>query len=299
MDLALARWAGIAGLDFVNVPDSASTDIRIGWGDLIESGLGEIGQASDKFQGDAMQPDTIVRIEDPAETALVANAGVIGGLSYSGLATTMYQVALHEIGHALGMAHSTDPDAVMFPTAQGVTNQDADASDIAGIQALYAVVACYVAGIFILTARGEVPVEALRPGDVVPGLISGRLCRVRWIGWRSLDAARHPRPHDVTPIRVCAGAFGPRMPHRDLRLSPDHAVLVGGALIPVRYLVNGATVLREPACPVTYYHVELEAADGAAVHEVMLAEGMPAESYLDTGNRLAFADGVVPVSVAA
>jgi len=179
----------------------------------------------------------------------------------------------------------------MFPTAQGVNNQDADASDIAGIQALYADVACYVAGTSILTARGELPVEALRLGDTVPGLVSGSLRRVRWIGQRSLDAARHPRPHEVAPIRVCAGAFAVGMPHRDLLLSPDHARFVGGALIPVRYLVNGATVLHEPVGCVTYYHVELEGTGGAAVHDVMLAEGMPAESYLDTGNRSAFANG--------
>jgi hypothetical protein len=36
---------------------------------------------------------------------------------------------------------------------------------------------------------------------------------------------------------------------------------------------------------VEYWHVELDA------HDVMLAEGLPAESYLDTGNRTAFANG--------
>ena len=85
VEQALARWAGIAGFNFVEVPDGASVDIRVGWGDLVGAGTGEIGQANFKFQGNAMSPDGIVRLEDPAETALVANAGVIGGLSYSGL----------------------------------------------------------------------------------------------------------------------------------------------------------------------------------------------------------------------
>jgi hypothetical protein len=35
----------------------------------------------------------------------------------------------------------------------------------------------------------------------------------------------------------------------------------------------------------TYHHVEL------AAHDVILAEGLPCESYLDTGNRAAFAEG--------
>jgi hypothetical protein len=72
------------------------------------------------------------------------------------------------------------------------------------------------------------------------------------------------------------------MPRRDLVLSPDHAVRVGPALVPIRYLLNGATIVQEPVDKVTYFHVEL---DG---HDVLFAEGLPAESYLDTGNRGSF-----------
>jgi len=75
------------------------------------------------------------------------------------------------------------------------------------------------------------------------------------------------------------------MPHRDLWLSPDHAVHVDAALIPVRYLVNGVTIARREVAEVNYFHVELDR------HEVLLAEGLPAESYLDTGNRCAFVNG--------
>ena len=72
---------------------------------------------------------------------------------------------------------------------------------------------------------------------------------------------------------------------RDLRLSPDHAVCVDGALVPVRYPLNGATIVEEPSQSVSYFHLELDA------HDVLLAEGLPCESYLDTGNRSAFANG--------
>jgi hypothetical protein len=58
-------------------------------------------------------------------------------------------------------------------------------------------------------------------------------------------------------------------------LSPDHAVFVGGVLIPVKLLVNGVTITQVPVERVTYCHVEL------AEHDVLLAEGLPAESYLD------------------
>jgi hypothetical protein len=145
-------------------------------------------------------------------------------------------------------------------------------------------VACFCAGTRLMTVSGEVAVEALAPGDLVVTM-SGRRRPVRWIGQRRIEVARHPRPQEVHPVRVHAHAFGADMPHRDLLLSPDHAVFVGGVLIPVRYLCNGATVLQEAVAAVSYFHVELES------HDILLAEGLPAESYLDTGNRGAFANG--------
>ena len=106
---------------------------------------------------------------------------------------------------------------------------------------------------------------------------------VRWIGRARIDLDRHSHPEHVAPVRIRAGAFGDGTPHRDLLLSPDHAVFRDGALIPVRLLLNGATIVQEKrAGRITYFHVELDS------HDVLLAEGLPAESYLDTGNRDAF-----------
>ncbi len=150
--------------------------------------------------------------------------------------------------------------------------------------------ACFAAGTRISTVRGDVAVEALRPGDLVP-TVSGATRPVRWIGHRSLDLTAHPRPRDVAPVRIAAHAFGDNLPHTALRVSPDHAIHADGVLVPARYLVNGATIVREAAGRVTWYHVELAGPDGEAVHDVLLAEGLPAESYLDTGNRSAFANG--------
>jgi autotransporter passenger strand-loop-strand repeat protein len=145
-------------------------------------------------------------------------------------------------------------------------------------------IACFRAGTRIRAERGEVTVEALRVGEAV-ALAGGGFAPVRWLGHRRVACVRHPRPWDVWPVRIAAGAFAPEMPRRELYLSPDHAVLVGGVLIPVRYLVNGATVAPVEVDEVTYWHVELPA------HGMLLAEGMACESFLDTGNRGAFADG--------
>jgi hypothetical protein len=147
------------------------------------------------------------------------------------------------------------------------------------------IVACYAAGTRIMTERGEVAIEDLREGDRVVALHPGRTAPVRWIGWRHVDLRDHPRPWDVQPVRVRAHAFGEGRPRRDLVLSPDHAVFLEGVLIPVRYLLNDTTIVQENRAEATWYHLELDR------HAVILTEGLAAESYLDTGNRGAYANG--------
>ena len=146
---------------------------------------------------------------------------------------------------------------------------------------------CFVTGTRIATPHGAGAVEWLAVGEPVL-TADGRTLPVTWIGRRGVSCARHPRPHDVWPVCIRAGAFDDGLPQRNLWLSPDHAVFIDGVLIPIRYLVNGRTVTQVPRQAVTYWHVELP------VHDVLLAEGLPTESYLDTGNRRAFAGGSGP-----
>jgi hypothetical protein len=145
-------------------------------------------------------------------------------------------------------------------------------------------VPCFAGGTRIATPDGPVAVEDLRIGDRVV-TIDGQAEPVVWIGQRQVNCARHPEPERVWPVRIAAGAFAAQAPLRDLFLSPDHAVYTLGVLIPVKHLVNGATVAQLPVDRMTYFHIEL------ACHQVILAEGLPAETYLDTGDRGAFGHG--------
>jgi len=146
--------------------------------------------------------------------------------------------------------------------------------------------ACYAAGTLILTSTGQMAIEALRAGDRVV-TASGQTRPIKWIGHRRTHCRRHPHPDQVWPVRIQAGAFAPGLPQRDLFLSPDHAVFAEGVLIPIKHLINGATIVQTPRNRVSYYHLELDA------HDVILAEGLPCESYLDNGTRTAFANGGV------
>ncbi|WAP69325.1 Hint domain-containing protein [Jiella pelagia] len=75
-------------------------------------------------------------------------------------------------------------------------------------------------------------------------------------------------------------------PKRDVLLSPGHPVLVrqGSAkvLVLIMNLINGTTIARTSMKSVTYWHIERDQ------HDVLLADGLPAESFFDMGSRAWF-----------
>jgi T5SS/PEP-CTERM-associated repeat protein len=135
-------------------------------------------------------------------------------------------------------------------------------------------IACFAAGTRIDGIAGPVRVEDLSAGDLVRSH-GGETRAIVWIDCTTIDCRRHPNPESVWPVCVSAGALGKGMPRRDLYLSPDHAVLVGDVLIPARLLIDGARIAQKERDTVSYFHVELKR------HDIILAEGLPVESYLE------------------
>jgi hypothetical protein len=141
---------------------------------------------------------------------------------------------------------------------------------------------CYAEGTRLLTPRGEVAIEALAVGETVL-TAAGQSVPIRWLGHRRVVCAGHPQPAEVWPVRVRAGAFADGQPHRDLLLSPDHAVWVDGLMIPIRRLINHVSIVQQEVAEITYWHLELPG------NEIVVAEGLAAESYQGAGRRDVFA----------
>ncbi len=143
---------------------------------------------------------------------------------------------------------------------------------------------CFLAGTRIATPRGEVPVEQLVAGDTL-STNSGAAQPIVWIGTGRVLATRGRR-NAATPVIVRKGAIADNVPYRDLRMTKGHSLFIDGALIPVEYLINHRTILFDDhAQEVSIYHIEL------AAHDVLIADGAPAESYRDDGNRWLFQNG--------
>ena len=141
----------------------------------------------------------------------------------------------------------------------------------------FAQILCFCAGTHIATPRGEVPVEALTPGDTVL-TAAGAVEPIVWIGTGRVLATR-----EASTVIVRKGALADNVPSRDLHVTKGHSLFIDGALIPVEFLLNHRSIVWDDrAREVEIYHIEL------ARHDVLIADGAPAESYRDDGNRWLF-----------
>ena len=176
----------------------------------------------------------------------------------------------------------------------GTTGGDGpDTLTVFGFDPLNDAVTCFAEGTRIATARGEVPVEALRAGDlVVTAHGDAPLQPLVWVGRTRVDLSRQRDRTKAAPVLIRAGALADGVPFRDLRVSPEHAVFLDGRLVPARLLVNGATIVQEVwRREVTYLHIELER------HGLVVSDGAVTETYFDDGNRHLFDNAKVAALV--
>jgi hypothetical protein len=143
---------------------------------------------------------------------------------------------------------------------------------------------CFAAGTGIATPTGEVMVETLAIGDLVL-TAEGASVPVKWIGRQTVFPMFGPADR-LMPVRFAAGSLGDGLPHTDLTVTADHGMLVEDVICHAGALVNGTTITRVPLSEMgeryTVYHIENEE------HEIILANGAPAETFIDNVSRRVF-----------
>src|SRR5262245_20096717 len=145
---------------------------------------------------------------------------------------------------------------------------------------------CYLRGTEIRTTKTGRRIEDLNIGDLILTLSGEK--PIKWIGrQRFARNAGSAWPKSVVPVRVSRFALNEQTPQRDLYVSPNHALLLDGVLIPAMSLVNGTSIVQampEGVEKIDYFHIELE------THEVIFAEGVAAETLLVMNDHEPFAD---------
>ncbi len=247
---------------------------------IAPDSLGLLTKATITIDGGVFPGDGDVLSATVAGTAITASydAGT-EALTLSGSDTVAhYQSVLQSVSISTS---SGDPTGGGLHTSRTITwvVNDGVANSAAGTSNATAL--CFLAGTLIMTPDGEKPVQTLRAGDLVT-THRGQVRPLVWVGHGKVLATRGRR-NAATPVIVRQGALGNGLPRRDLRVTKGHALYLDAVLIPVECLVNHRSIVWDDhAQEASLYHLELDS------HDVLLANGAPAESYRDDGNRWLF-----------
>ncbi len=215
----------------------------------------------DRFNNDSVNGSDISS-SYPGDTVRVNVAGV-GNVTYTG--TTFYL--------ANGQVVFTPNDGQVLQNGTFVSSTFVNTQGPLLVPQLGP--ACFTRGTLIRVPGGEVPIEALNPGDLVETLDSGPQ-ELRWIGQRTVDGTG-----DFAPIRIDEATLGNSRP---LLVSPQHRMLIEGwkpelvlgvpeILVPAKHLIGMAGVRQEQREEVDYVHILFDR------HEIVFAEDAPSESF--------------------
>ncbi len=151
--------------------------------------------------------------------------------------------------------------------------------------ATYATPPCFTTGTLIETAQGPRAIETLCVGDLVRTMDHG-LAPIRWIGKTDIPAAQMQIQPDLCPVLVRAGALGDNAPSHDLRISPQHRLLISDwraemyfgepeVLAPAKHLLNDHSILQDHGTDdIAYFHLLFDD------HQIIFSNGIPSESFL-------------------
>jgi hypothetical protein len=142
---------------------------------------------------------------------------------------------------------------------------------------------CFMSGTLIDTPSGEVPIESLRPGDLV--LTPTGPEAIKFLG-RTTRKASALKPQAKMPIRINKNSLGSQLPSRDTYCTPSHAFAVDDCLVEARALVNNESITNiekwPDLVPIIYFSIELED------HQLVWANGLLTETYYSNWTSTGF-----------
>jgi hypothetical protein len=263
----------VSGTLDAGVVDITGGTLELAVGGVVNGGISFAAVSSGEFKidGTTMPGNTI--------SGFTASGDAIDltGLAFSGNTSVGFNSATDMLTVTEGGTSAT-----LQLDAENYTGITWSAAQDAGTGTDITANPCYCRGTLILTEAGEAAVEDLASGDRVIS-ISGAARPIKWIGRRSYSGRFAVGQKHILPVCIAAGALADGVPRRDLWVSPNHALYLEDVLIEARDLVNGVSIVQaERVDAIQYFHIELNG------HDVIVAEGAPAESFIDDDSRSLF-----------
>ncbi|MEL7116680.1 MAG: Hint domain-containing protein, partial [Pseudomonadota bacterium] len=254
--------------------DGGTDDDRISGGDGDDSIIG--GQGADQLAGGA----------DADRFTATQVSDFFGDTIDGGTTTTTGadddKLDLRGLGDYRVVGETTDADGdstsgtIEFLNAGGAVTGSLTFREIERI-------ICFTPGAQIMTAKGEMPVEMLRPGDRVMTRDDG-FQEVAWLGRRDLTAGQVLHAPKLRPILIRKGALGHDLPLRDMWVSPNHRMLETGAAVQMlmgetevltaaKHMIGRAGIHQARPRATSYIHMMFDR------HQIVMADGAWTESF--------------------
>ncbi len=210
------------------------------------------------------------QIQSPTGDLIYLEVIEVGGVAVGFLVTAPLDTGVSYIEIDSGNVHTDDYDPITGDTRLLYSELDS--------------VPCFCQGTTLMTAEGAQPVDWIRPGDKVMTKDHG-FQPALWVGRTTISAKKLATSPGLCPIRITAHSIDTQTPAQDLRLSPEHRVLLKSyqtellfgtdeVFSPIKAVANERDIAPDrPLHEISYYHILFQN------HEIVLAEGLWVESF--------------------